>query len=344
MTEPSLPPLLAELAAVQGGAWTRAQALACGETAHTIRRHLRSAWCSPYPGVYVDRSQLQSVDAAGRHVLLAAARVLGSGLRPVVSHQSAAVCLELPVLGRLPAGPVLTRPPDGAATSSSSANLKIAALPRRDWIRYRGVPVTSGERTVCDLARSVGLDAAVVTLDTALRRGLDDHALHDVVQRCSSWPGGTRIASVLAAADPRAETPIESLTRLRYREFGLPEPVSQAQVFDPDGHEIGRVDFLFWQHGVVGDADGMLKYDREGALREEKRREQSFRRYGLEVLRNNWQEALPGRSPEFRVRALQAFALAAGRPRARGLSYRVPPLAELRALDARRGTLFRGST
>jgi len=111
-------------------------------------------------------------------------------------------------------------------------------------------------------------------------------------------PGGTRIASVLAAADPRAETPIESLTRLRYREFGLPEPVSQAQVYDPDGHEIGRVDFLFWQHGVVGEADGMLKYDREGALREEKRREQSFRGYGLEVLRNNWQEALPGRSPE----------------------------------------------
>lgn len=201
-----------------------------------------------------------------------------------------------------------------------------------------GVPVTSLARTTCDIGRTSTLDACVTTLDPALRRGLPVTELAAMVERCRRWPGGSRLTAAVAASDPRAETPIESLTRLRYREFGLLPPLTQAEVLDPDGEQIGRVDFLWWEQGVIGEADGLEKYDAPDALRWEKARELTFTSLGFEVLRNVWDEALPGRPAEpFRRRAQAVFARAAGSTRARGVSYRVPSLDGLRALDRHRG-------
>ena len=142
---------------------------------------------------------------------------------------------------------------------------------------------------------------------------------------------------VAAFADGRAENPLETITRLAYRQERLPDPETQVEVWR-DGRFIALVDFLFRDQRTVGEADGMGKYDAPGALRAEKRREEDLRRCGLEVVRNTWDEAWErGGRAELAQRMRDAFGYAKDRPLARGLSFRVPSLEELVRREQARG-------
>ena len=109
----------------------------------------------------------------------------------------------------------------------------------------------------------------------------------------------------------------------------LPAPETQVEVWR-DGRFVALVDFLFREQRTVGEADGMGKYDRPGALRAEKLREEDLRRCGLEVVRNTWDEVwhASGRA-ELAQRVREAFGYAERRPLAPGVTFRLPPLAEL---------------
>lgn len=64
---------------------------------------------------------------------------------------------------------------------------------------------------------------------------------------------------VLCLADPRSESPLESLSRVRMFQLGLPMPELQVKFYDGSGF-IGRVDFFWRQLGIIGEADGRLKF------------------------------------------------------------------------------------
>ena len=59
-----------------------------------------------------------------------------------------------------------------------------------------------------------------------------------------------------------SQTILESLSRVRLCDAGLPEPRLQVPIYDEDGL-IGYVDMLWEDLGVVGEADGALKYGDE---------------------------------------------------------------------------------
>lgn len=318
---------LAALAAAQGGAWTRAQAVAAGCTPGQIRSRLGRTWTDPYRGVYVDRAVLDSASPAQRHVLLTAARVLTTSLGAVASHRTAALVHGLPLLGRPPTLPQLSRAPRHPRDRSETPRLRVAPLLPSDRAVLRGVPVTSLARTASDVARTCSFRDAVVVADAVLRRGAE---LGSAAAQAQSWPGGRQALRVAAFADGRADGPLESITRVAYADGGLPPPETQVEVRSPEGTFLGLVDFLWREQRVVGEADGLEKYDEPLALRKEKLREEGLRACGLEVVRSGWDDVwtAPGRTRTV-ARVRQAFALAGDRPLAPGVTFRTPSLGEL---------------
>lgn len=321
---------LTSLAVTQGGAVSRAQALAAGLTPAQISALLRREWMDPYRGVYVDRAWFTSLPPERRHVVLAAARILTTRLGPVANRRTAALVHELPLLGRPPSKPQLARAPRHPRDRSETHALQVAPLPETDTTIVGGVPVTSLARTACDIARTSTFRQAVVVADAVLRRGVERDDLLATARRCGSWPGGKAALHVAAFADGRADGPLESITRVAYAAQGLPAPETQVEVFAPDGTFLGLVDFLWREQRVIGEADGLGKYDSPLALKKEKRREEGLRVCRFEIVRNVWDEVWsPTAQAELAVRVREAFELAAERPARAGVTFRTPTLHEL---------------
>lgn len=323
-------PELAALAASQGGPFTRRQAEDAGYRAWEIRALRSREWVDLHRGVYVERALLEAADATARHVLHAAARVLASSLEPAVSHRSGALVHDVPLLGRPPAVPQLTRAPRHPRDRSESATTHVAPLPPQDVTEVDGIRVTGLARTACDVARTRAFREGVVVADAVLRRLVPREDLLATARRCRSWPGGVRGVQVAEFADGRADGPLESITRLAYAAQGLPAPETQVEVRSPAGVFLGQVDFLWRQQRVVGEADGLEKYDAPWAGRKEKLREEGLRACGLEVVRNVWDDVWTAPAQARlagRVRA--AFALAAQKPAVAGVRFRTPTLPDL---------------
>lgn len=328
---------LAAIAAAQGGAFTRQDALRAGFAARQIRVRCAGDWLVLRRGVYAVRSLAEALPPDARHVLDAAAAVLASKLGLAMSHRTAALAHGLPLLGELPPAPELTRDPRGPDDTSRTPGLHVAGLPESERTSVGGIPVTTLTRTAVDVARSQPVRAGLVVADAVLRRLVLREELVAAAVARRGWPGGPRAATVAGFADGRAETPLETITRLAYRQQRLPDPETQVEVWR-DGRFVALVDFLFREQRTVGEADGMAKYDQPGALRAEKRREEDLRRCGLEVVRNTWDEAWhrPGQV-ELGQRMRDAFGYASNRPLAPGVSFRVPSLEQLVRRAAQRG-------
>jgi hypothetical protein len=208
----------------------------------------------------------------------------------VVSHRSAALIYGLPLLHPAPARPDLTITPR-ATGDVAGALLHRATLRPEDVIEVDGIPVTTLARTLVDVGRCTSTAAAVVAIDAALHRNLiETQDLEEAVRVCRRWPGIRRARGALAVADARAESPLESLSRLVLRKLEVPVPELQATLCDENGVFLGRVDFYWPEPGVVGEADGLAKYDSRAVLLDEKRRQDGMEALGLVVVRWDWTE------------------------------------------------------
>ncbi len=108
--------------------------------------------------------------------------------------------------------------------------------------------------------------------------------------RCASWPGAQRIPPLLALADGRSESALESLSRVSMHRAGLPMPELQVEVW-VDDRFLARLDFLWRDANLVGESDGRLKYRSGADLYAEKRRQEELEDVGLLVIRWGWPEA-----------------------------------------------------
>ena len=126
--------------------------------------------------------------------------------------------------------------------------------------------------------------------DSALRdKQATRGELEAVLARCERWPGIQRARRVVAFADPRAESVLESISRVAFHEHGLPPPELQVWVGDDD--EItGRVDFLWRQHRTIAEADGAIKYTGAAKALAQLNRDARLREAGFEVVHFTWPE------------------------------------------------------
>jgi very-short-patch-repair endonuclease len=146
----------------------------------------------------------------------------------------------------------------------------------------------SVERTLIDLAREHGLVSGVVAMDYALGQKLTSVATVSAeLDACARWPGVRNAREALALADPLSESPLESRSRLKFREVGIRPPKTQIRIGDAAARFIGRVDFYWDEYGVVGEADGAVKYDGTdpAPLHGEKLRHEALEDAGLTVVR-----------------------------------------------------------
>lgn len=301
--------------------FTRAEAIAAGVDARTIdARVRRGEWTALRRGVYAETARLPASPAA-RHAADVAAAVRATRQDVVGSHESAAVVHELTTFSRYDGPPVLSRlrePRQLRPGSTTSAEL-VSHLPDHHRTELLGAAVTTAARTAVDLARKGPALSAVVVLDSALRREVPRAELEEVLRVGRGWPGSRRATELVAFADARAESALESVGRYRMWQCGLPRPELQVPLHDCSGL-MGYPDFLFEEWRVIGEADGLLKYrpedpdappdlrDRD-ALALEKQREDRFRDAGYEVFRFTWEMAVH-RPVLLEQRARRAFARA----------------------------------
>ena len=109
----------------------------------------------------------------------------------------------------------------------------------------------------------------------------------------------------LALARPGAQTVLETLSRLALIAEGLPEPELQVAFHDDEGL-IGRVDMWWPGLGVIGEADGLLKYGSGADVVREKAREDRLRATGRMVVRWTWREIMT--SPGIVARRIRGAA------------------------------------
>jgi hypothetical protein len=112
-------------------------------------------------------------------------------------------------------------------------HLHIAALPPDHVTTREGIRLTSVARTVVDLARASSFRCGVVVADSALRSNQTSKAeLQSVITDCARWPGISRL--VVEFADGRSESVLESISRVAFRDQGLPAPELQVWVGGDD--------------------------------------------------------------------------------------------------------------
>lgn len=303
--------------------FTRADAVDAGHQPREIDARVRSGeWTALRRGIYIETARLPAEPAA-RHAVEVLAASRATRQEVVGSHESAAVVHELTTFARYDGPPVLSRRREVgvARPDTCSPGPLVSHVPLQHRQVVHGAPVTTLARTAVDLARKGPPLSAVVALDAALRTGASREELEEVLRVARGWPGSRKAAQMIAFADARAESALESVGRWRMHQLQLPRPELQVNLFDAEGF-IGRVDFLFEELRVVGEADGMAKYrrsanDAEGdeeddALGLEKLREDRMRDSGYGVFRFTWDIAVR-RPAVLEARALRAFARAGRR-------------------------------
>src|SRR5690606_3589359 len=100
------------------------------------------------------------------------------------------------------------------------------------WIH--GIPCTSIDRTLIDLARFSSVETGIVCADHAIRLLFPSPRGAPMSSECAEWlqslqerlasdgtsRGRKRGSRVLSRADPGGESPLESIARLRFIELG----------------------------------------------------------------------------------------------------------------------------
>jgi hypothetical protein len=153
--------------------------------------------------------------------------------------------------------------------------------PLMDITVIDGLPVTRLARTLVDCAADLPRLEAVAAADQFLRAGIGSESLAAALESLH----GQRLRranATLLAADPRAESPMESWARCLIGDAGLPAPVPQLRVRTPGGRS--KFLDLGWEQWRVGmEYDGMGTHFGMDAETGDRRRHQVLRNLGWEV-------------------------------------------------------------
>ncbi|MEH0937021.1 endonuclease domain-containing protein [Micromonospora psammae] len=205
----------------------------------------------------------------------------------------------------------LTRPRRGPATG---LRVHRAELDPGDVVDRAGILVTTPARTCWDLARWLDVVDAVVVIDSLLARRLTDvPALREYALARAGRRGWRSLLRAVDLADPGAESPPESRTRVQLVLAGLPRPRTQWVVSD-HGRFVARLDLAWPELKVAVEYDGLWHDDPEQFHRDRRRLNQLLGGdwIVLHVTAKRLREDFPGFVAEVRA-ALRSRGHRAGR-------------------------------
>lgn len=244
-------------------------------------------------GAYADPGDLADAES---HVRLCEAVSLQRA-DAVMAGMSAAAAWGLPVLtSELNTVHVYSGHCHGHVRAGIRQHL---GTPQADVVLGTRLAVTSISRTVIDVARWHGLEWGVILADAALHRGLfHPEQLEGAVARAGSIWGLQLARRSVKLADHRAESPLESLSRVQMVRMGIPMPTLQHTVELGGGRSI-RFDFAWEDVRAAGECDGAVKYDEcltpdqkpSDVVMAEKGREELARELNWWLFRWDWKVA-----------------------------------------------------
>jgi very-short-patch-repair endonuclease len=161
-----------------------------------------------------------------------------------------------------------------------------ATVPPHDVTTVGGCRLTNPARTAWDLARRLLTVDAVVAVDALARVGLFEPAA--LLARRDRGPGarGCRhLDTVVALADRRAESPMETRLRVALTRVGLP-PEPQYPVYDEYGFVLARVDLAYPAAKLAIEYDGSTHFDRR-RVELDHERDTALAGYGWQTQRVN---------------------------------------------------------
>jgi hypothetical protein len=160
-----------------------------------------------------------------------------------------------------------------------------------DVRRVQGLPVTSPERTIVDLARN-GVHANLLesAIDSAIRMRLTtlDHVI-DRLERCkgsSRW-GVAQLDSLVVTSG--GHSVLERRFLRLMRKAGMPMPLPQI-VHRKDGQHVARVDFLFQEQGLVVEVSGGRGHSTASDRAKDARRRNQLQQIGRTVLEFTYED------------------------------------------------------
>ena len=303
------------LPSVPGDVFTTADALRHGATQRQLEWAVRSSQLHRLRRGVLCRADLWVAASPEERLVLGAQALALSrrGTSVVFSHRTAAALHGLPTGGIGDESVWVTVPP-GARTGRENGVVQQAAPLAADEVTVvRGLTCTTPGRTVADCLRHLDAMLSVPIGDAALRLGLLTGDALDAAVARRRWPRATAASALVPLLDGRRESAVESRSAVVMHRYDLPRPAVQLRIFDERGRFVGRPDFVWLEQGVVGEADGLGKYDGDAGavVAAERGRQARLQALGLVVVR--WTEQQLYGDPPLLVQQLRA-ALAAGRP------------------------------
>jgi hypothetical protein len=253
------------------------------------------------------------------------------GIASIVGGCSAAQIWEIPIIGANgPAAdcePLLWVPPGSMRQGIRHGVHVVLGDVSKNHTAHAadGLVLTSPLRTAIDVVRLARLPRtfALATLNGGLRAHLAASskvplAQAGIVTRLAQDPRTRQrlfleLAAVIAAVpawgirsvrdclpftDARLENAFESLSWGRFIEAGVELPEPQAWLRGASGRWY-RVDFWWPRLGLIGEADGLVKYTDPGVLAEEKARQLDLEGTGYSMIRWGWPHVIADRDPLF---------------------------------------------
>jgi len=230
-------------------------------------------------GVYASGDTWRRAESDAHYRLFVRAAVVTAEEPLLLSHHSAAVLYNLPIIGPWPTV-VHAINNDAAGGSSARFTTSHRSVVEPESVTINGCVATTLTRTLIDVAATSSFLVGVTMMDHALRveqeRGQRERRqgscsapvlckddLYAELAMVHPRRGGQTVRRVIDFANPLSANPGESLSRVRMAELGFEIPELQVR-FVVQGREYW-VDF-FWR-GVrkIGEFDGKIKYTR-GAL------------------------------------------------------------------------------
>jgi hypothetical protein len=289
-------------AAEFGGPFRRSDLARWGIDGAVLQPMMRRRWwVRLHHGVYVDARAIDGqTDPSHRHRVLCAASIRALAGEAYAFGSSAAVLHDLPIEKGILSEVQLVRPLDldgrafrrriTSSTSLSPARIRAHHLRAGDTETVGGVPTVTRPLAAVTTAAMSSKRWAVATLDSAAWQSPALlPVLADLAEDWSHLRGIGVVRAALPLVRAGAQTPLETFSRLVLVDCGLPEPRLQVALHDADGL-IGVVDMLWDDLNVVGEADGLVKYDSRDVLIREKEREDRIRALGFGVVRWTWRQ------------------------------------------------------
>lgn len=272
---------------------TLAQALRAGLTRDQVRQlHRCGSWQRLLRGCFVPNAELS--DSALRRARIRAAAVsLGPGAFAVLD-----TALELHGIGGLRRTPQVhvsvpvDRPRPQRALAPWLIVHQVTVGPG-DVAEVTGVRATSPLRTVSDVILRVDRYPAVSVLDSALNQDRVTPAQLALIPGLIRGRRGAVAARChLAEADGRAQSPLETRTRLRCVDGRVPPDTLQLEVRDDDGYLLGIGDLGWRGPRVIAEADGRDAHGTPEAAFADRRRQNRLVNAGWTILRFTWLDTL----------------------------------------------------